>query len=373
MKRRAEQGLALLLVLSILAVTVPAALEANRRSRQGLSCAAAARDLVRLQAMAESGVQAAMAILVEDRRTSQVDNLRENWADPEFVAATLAALPFGAGDVHLTITDEFGRIQVPALINPPRGREFNPEQQQLWLRFLEAFAARNRFAAQDGPEPTDIVNALKDWMDSGDAEATTGLNGAERHYYRSLTPPYTCANRAPVTVGELALVKGIGHDLLWGTRETPGIAAYLTVMAPVAATDAPTASRGRININTAPREVVAALLPAASAHLAEPLIEYRDARASDADLDNPKWYQAVAGHGETGLPESLVRVTSDCFRIVSRARLDRRRLTVTAIVYREKAAGTERWTCRPVRWWSSPVESTAAVVNATNGAHQAAS
>jgi len=67
--------------------------------------------------------------------------------------------------------------------------------------------------------PTAIINSLKDWLDSGDDDAITGLSGAESSYYQSLDIPYPCKNGPVLHVGELALIKGIIPELLYYLRK----------------------------------------------------------------------------------------------------------------------------------------------------------
>ncbi len=49
-----------------------------------------------------------------------------------------------------------------------------------------------------------IINSLKDWLDSGDDDAITGLSGAESDYYEGLEPPYSCKNGPMDNLGEVA-------------------------------------------------------------------------------------------------------------------------------------------------------------------------
>jgi general secretion pathway protein K len=58
----------------------------------------------------------------------------------------------------------------------------------LWERFLRLIADQHE--SQENFEPNTIIDPLKDWLDSGDDEAITGLNGAESEYYQDLVSPY---------------------------------------------------------------------------------------------------------------------------------------------------------------------------------------
>jgi len=68
-------------------------------------------------------------------------------------------------------------------------------------------------------DPSAIINSIKDWLDSGDDDAITGLSGAESAYYQDLDPPYPCRNGPFPHLGELALLKGVTAELFeryWG-------------------------------------------------------------------------------------------------------------------------------------------------------------
>lgn len=347
-----EKGVALIMVLGLLAVLVPAALELNRRVRLGLAGAAETRDALVVREMAAAGVQAAMAVLIRDREISDQDTLRDIWADPARLADVLSGMPFPEGAVTVRITDEAGKIQVPALVRPPRGQSFDPAQRALWLRFLTPFLEDPDGAAARAADPIDIVNALKDWMDSGDAEAVSGLNGAESRFYRALDPPYVCPNRPPASVAELRRVRGVTEDLFFGRGPRPGIASFLSVYDTPAEGDGPTAGPpGRININTAPREVLAALLPESEAALAEVFVDFRDNLAPATLLDDPAWYRKAPGLSHLSWPADLVRTASDCFRITAEARLGARREALVAVVHRVRDANGG-WACRPAAWWA---------------------
>ncbi|MGD8369030.1 MAG: type II secretion system protein GspK, partial [Desulfobacterales bacterium] len=182
------RGVALLVTLAVIAVLIPATLELNRQVRNTTASAAAARDRAALFSMAESGVQAAMAVLIADKAESEADSLAEGWADPDKTALLAAALPFEQGNLTIRISDEKSRIQVNALVDFPDGRDFSEPQRRLWERFLAGLAAGGEFYRElDAPM---VINSIKDWLDSGDDDAITGLSGAESDYYRSLSSPH---------------------------------------------------------------------------------------------------------------------------------------------------------------------------------------
>lgn len=143
------------------------------------------------------------------------------------------------------------------------------------------------------PNMTDeLVASIADWRDK-DSTVTTG--GAESEYYMTLSDPYQCKNGAFETVEELFLVKGMDETIVYGedanrngmlddnendgdqrdpsdngdSKLDRGLVDFVTVYSsePASsgggsggATSAPTtAVKGRININTAPKEVLMCL------------------------------------------------------------------------------------------------------------------
>lgn len=123
----------------------------------------------------------------------------------------------------------------------------------------------------------DIAAAMIDWRDSN--ENTTSY-GAESDYYMSLPDPYLCKNAPFETVEELLLVRDVTQGMLYGDGSAAplgsndvmvssgrlsftsgqiarGLFDVLTVHAfSPPASGGGSRSRGRVNVNTAPRDVL---------------------------------------------------------------------------------------------------------------------
>lgn len=348
---RNNRGIALLITLSVTTILVTVALEYNRRARFTVISTAATRNAVSLTQMAAAGVHVGMAILAKDKADSQIDTMLEDWASPEKIAAVLEAMPFEEGLLTVVISDELGKIQTNALVNFPEGREFNPTQLALWERFLTAMTDGE--TTDEDRQPVAIVNSIKDWLDSGDDDAITGLTGAESGYYQDLEPAYGCRNGPIADLEEMLLIKGITPELFYGDGENPGISRFLTVygMTPGAGTgfNFP----GRINVNTAELPVLLAMLPAEYADLAETFNEIRQDALSGKetyDFSDPAWYKSVPGLSDVKLDQRLISTASDVFRIEATAGDQNAVVTVTAVVERVKDAQTGKWSCRVLSW-----------------------
>ena len=350
-----QKGVALLLVLGLMAVLIAVSLEANRRIRASVMTTATGRDRHALVQMATSGVHAAMALLSADPQVPAVDCHLDAWADKTIQRELLDALPFGTGRVEMEIIDERSRIQVNALVKSPGGNGSNPEQTLLWQRFLEPMG--DLLEGTEMESPTAITDAIKDWLDGGDDDAVTGLYGAETLYYQDLNPPYQCRNGKIDHLGELMMVRGITPTLFHGTPERPGIKNYLTVHGAGPPKGGRISFDGKVNINTAPLVVIAALLPEIHQDLAPSIFDYRKALEQEkgdgamAELATPTWYRNAPGCGDLKIPPPLITVTSDLFRIRATAIIAPIRLTITAIVQRtrNKTSGGGN-TCRPLSW-----------------------
>lgn len=353
---RSQRGVALLVTLAVTTLLVTMALEYNRRARYDVIAAAAARDYLTMTEMATAGVHVAMAILAKDKTLNDTDTPMDDWADPEKITEALLAFPFEAGQVTLVIEDELGKIQVNALVTPPDGRQFNESQRTLWERFLQYYADRRKelkLDLKDDSEPQAILNSLKDWMDSGDDDAITGLSGAETSYYMDKQPPYPCRNGPMTDLNDLLLVKGITPELYHGTREVPGIARYLTVHGMEPGEGTTVKFPGRINLTTADLPVLFALLPAENQDLMEAIDELRRDIASGkqtVDLKSMNWLEQVPGMADVKLDPKLITMVSDVFRVESTASLHDSSTTIRAVVQRVQASRSGKWSCRLLSW-----------------------
>jgi len=349
-----NRGMAILITLSVITVLIAASLELNRRARAAVFSAAAARDRFTLSIMASSGINAAMAMLVKDKMESEIDSIQENWADPDKISAVLKTIPFDEGSVTFKIEDELGKIQANALVTFPESRTFNEAQRILWDRFLRLFISSDLFETESNP--TAIICSVKDWLDSGDDDAITGLNGAESGYYQDLDPGYPCKNGLFSDISELLLVKGITPEHYYGTKEAPGMSEYMTVYGIKNAGNNKFTFKGKININTAKLPVLIALMPEGYKDLAPMIDEYRKETSGTEyihALSSPTWYKNVPGCSDIKIDSNIITTSSDVFRIESTAALHDMKLTITSVIRREKDKKDKRWKCKVLSMNSS--------------------
>jgi general secretion pathway protein K len=286
--------MALILTILVVALIVVLTLEFNTSMRSDLFAAVNLSDGIKLTCIAKSGFNGARAVLHEDRLEGNVDTLLELWAQSGLLSESAAGL-FDEGKVYVEITDLSGRIQINQLIE--KDGTYNTLQKDLLLRFLNL----PEFGL-DSQEAENIVDALKDWMDTDNE--VTGF-GAEDSFYQALERPYPCKNGPFEFPEELQFVRGITEELLYGSVDKPGILPHLSAH-----------GDGRININTAAPLVVRALSDQIDEDLVDALNEYRI--NEDNDLASSTWYKKVAGMSDVNIPDALLTTSSTYFEIISR-------------------------------------------------------
>lgn len=320
---RNNSGMALILTLLVVSFLVAITVELGTSVNWQMQASANQGDIVQLDAMLLSGLQLSRAALLADQQQNDYDTIHDDWGS--FEEETLQAF-FPHGHMEIHITDLSGLLEINALVlteeekkkldkkqaggkkkasskgkGTLKWQDLEKKQRGLWQRFLLS----GKYAVEDDQEATNLLDTLSDWLDTDDEERN---NGAEQGYYSSLKPGYDAANRPVHSPEELLLVKGWHSALLYGDKEHAAIREYLTA----------TGEEGKININTAPKEILLALHPDMTEELAEILVKYRSDEENKEALKNVNWYGAVSGFAGTGITfdQNLITVSSSFFQIV---------------------------------------------------------
>lgn len=220
MRSTSERGAALVVAMLVAAIAAAVATTLSTGSSRWQAVVEGRRDHARAASLAAAGVQWARQALADDAAHGPVDHLGEPWAIP------LPPTPVEGGSVEGRIEDAEARLNLNAVAGTDKASALALE------RLANLFARREVDAG--------LIDALADWID---ADGAPREHGAEDDAYARKGE--VAANAPIALAGELAAVRGF----------TPAVVARLAPY--VAALPADTA----VNVNTAPPEVLASLLP----------------------------------------------------------------------------------------------------------------
>lgn len=294
-KLKSESGFALILTLVVTALMVAVVVEMIHQVYVDTSISRGFRDGQQASILAESGATGGAKLLQMGLSGRSYTALSDRWATP-------LKLEDAAGSLLITVSEESGKININGLVQP------NGEYEPFTLAVLQRLGTRLKL-------PGDLWGAVADWIDSDDLPRSGGV---ETPYYRTLKPAYSASNSKMKTVTELSLIKGCTPDAF------AAIQPYLTIFSDQAGSPLST-----ININTASKEVLAALDDRIDGRMAERILEERQLQPfkSMGELSRVPGMDVVA----TGLV-GKISVKGNLFRIISVARVKDSARTVEAVV-----------------------------------------
>ncbi len=241
---RRQRGVAVVVAVLVVALATSTASHILWQQSLWLRQVENLSDRAQADALARAAASWAAAILAADDPT--VDHPGEPWA------RRMPAFPAERAELAGAIDDEQAKLNVNNL-----AREGGASPQDL--------VAFQRLLASLGL-PASVAEAVLDWLDA-DAEATAP-NGAEDQYYLARDPAHRAANRHALDLGELARVKGL--DAAAVARLAPFVTA-LPEATPV-------------NVNTAPPEVLRAIVPGLTPEAAARVVAARPFASREAFL-----------------------------------------------------------------------------------------
>jgi general secretion pathway protein K len=224
-RRVGEEGIALLIVLLTITLLTIVVVEFTQSAEVATHFAMSTRNAVQAYYLARSGVNVAEALLVQDGKINHSDSDQDIWALP------MPPLPIGDGTVALRVQDEARRLNLNGIISTVSGE--NTRNYAVFVRLFDVLGIDKR-----------ILAAIVDWLDDDDVPRSDPP-GAEQSYYVGLTPPVVVRNGPMLTLRELLQVRGMTPTLFARLEE------FVTVL--------PANTPFRINVNTAPAEVLYAL------------------------------------------------------------------------------------------------------------------
>jgi general secretion pathway protein K len=201
-----ERGVALIMVLWVMAILSVVALEFSFAMRTEITITKNLKEDLQRYAMAEGGVQRAITELIykHDARLQQIKrtlSLEEaSQEQKEWIADGRSySLPFEQGSCEVRIMSEAGKINI------------NTVSEFLLRKIIGQLGL-------EGEARDVVVDSILDWRDTNDFYRA---NGAENDYYLSLKEPYYCKNGNLDSIEELLLVKGVTLDLYHGKKGAP--------------------------------------------------------------------------------------------------------------------------------------------------------
>ena len=276
---RRERGLAAVTALLIVAVAASAATLMLSQQAAMLDQTAMVAHRAQADAYAQAGFDWARGVLAQDGR--DVDHLGEGWAQP------MAGLPVERAVVSGIILDEQAKLNLNNLV--ANGKPSEPDVR-VFRQLLEGLGLAR-----------ELADAVVDWID-GDPDLA-GPGGAEDNYYLALPRPYRAANQPMQQVEELYRIRG------FDAKAVARLRPYVTAI-PV--TSGAAAARTKVNVNTAPQRLLAAVLP----DVPPPLIEGLVARRRQTPLlTDAMVLQAIQSKGDTSLVSTFLDVKSGWFLV----------------------------------------------------------
>lgn len=290
---KAQRGLAVISAILVVALVASAASFMAWQQQLWIRQVENLNEQAQSRAVVLAAVQWARSILARDARDNTVDHLDEGWA------SALAPLPVEGGELTGGLADEQGRFNLNNLV---RSGGVSAADLAVFRKLLELLEL-----------PPELAAAVADWIDPN--ADVTYPGGAEDGDYLALDPPYRAANRALTTVDGLARLRGIDAETLEHLRPF------------VTALPQPTP----INVNTAPAEVLAAVIADLSPDQARAMVKAREGRHFKDIAD----FRSRLPKSVVHVNESLLSVGSRYFLVSGHARFGRAKVGLQALLERE--------------------------------------
>jgi len=285
------RGAAIVMAMLIAALAAAVAATVFADQQRWLRKVEHRRDQVQAQALAMAGVLWTAQIIADDARRSETDHLGEPWA------LTLPSIPLENGEVRGAIVDAQGRLNINAL----GATDASAEQERARLA---------RLFAQRGMSPA-VLPAMADWID---ADRAAEESGGEDAFYLAQPVPRLAANAPVLRVAELGAVKGVTPRML------AAVLPYLSALP----------AGTPVNVNTAPGEVLAAIVGNASGESLEALLADRVRKPFTTIAE----FRARLPEGATLASDAALSVKSNHFYVTIEARQGATRAHARALLRR---------------------------------------
>jgi general secretion pathway protein K len=257
-----KRGIALLLVLTVIAVLSAVVVEFAYTTRVSVRLGTSYRDFVIAESIARSGIEIAKKLLIQDinsdRSSGDMSDFRVNpeelMGDEELWSQTgiLAEMfePFETGRLILKIDDEGGKFNLNMLVGMDGSRD--EKMVQLAVKLFKNMGVES---------PEDLVDSIVDWIDAdtfGEYE-----DGAKNAQMESIT--------------ELGLLPGMDYlrytQVVGVAPDMPVFSKFLTVYPQRRYEQGAKVINWTVNVNTAPKEVLMTIVKDCDDSCGESIIE----------------------------------------------------------------------------------------------------
>jgi len=300
--RRGQGGIALLMVLVIVAITTILTVGMISNQQQVLRRAGSLfdQDQARLYAL---GAEDFARELIrndtqQDKQSSNPrDTLAEDWAQP------LPPFPVPGGVIMARMTDAQSRFNLNLLVQ-------NGTVNQPAVEFLKRLLTNLAL-------PQTLVSPLIDWEDSDSNPVDS--DGAEDDYYSRMTPPYRAANGPLVSISELYLIRGFTPDYV------KALSPYVTALP----------GNTPMNVNTMGPVLIGALVDGLSPTAGDEMLHNRPVdgyKTVDDFLGGPS-FNAISAVQRSDL-HNLLDVRTNFFEMTADAVIDDRHCVLVSVLER---------------------------------------
>jgi general secretion pathway protein K len=292
---RGEGGFALIITLIVAALLVALTVEFIDQVYVDTSSRHNFVDGQQASLLADAGIKGGIKILKRTLLEQSYTSLRDRWSKP-------LEIEDKTGVIRVSMEEESGKLNLNQVVLP-NGSNFEPYAGMAARLFKKMGIS------------ADLLEALSDWLDENEEPRS---RGAESSYYANLKPPYKAKNGRLETLEELRLVRGcVGGGF---EKLRPLVTVYA---------DNPLAPANMININTAPRDLIASLDARMTDTLTERVANYRLTHpfTNPAELTKVPGMEILA----VGL-QGIIQVKGAVFRIRSEGKVNETSRIIEAVV-----------------------------------------
>ncbi len=316
-----QQGVALIsaMVITTIAVTIAASLVYRQQVAIHLSSNIGALEQAYQYTL---GIEDwAGVILKEDLIQNDTDSCDDAWA------TIIPPIPIPGGQMRGRLYDLQALLNINNVIGDKneRGEQVDNEPAIKRLQRVLADAATG-FSA----DPLELSNAILDWIDADNKDRSSL---AESSYYKSLTPAYLAANGRITSLSEIRTIKGFDEVVVseGGQEEQEEEILYKKIIPYLAALPS---NKTRINVNTAPREVLLSIKGITEQHINN-ILEDRKGGAFETVAD---FVTSVGGGTNTNpIEQQGLDVRSNYFLLKGTIQINNVRLFINSVLFRDES------------------------------------